>query len=600
MDVLKLTAIVIIGVVLDSVDSLTSKCNPMEAEVCKELSHEYNYTLFPNDFFTNQERSLEQFKSFDSLVKSKCSPVLTKFLCTYHFPPCTPQFTQHIWPCQELCEAARRDCEPVLKTYGHVWPSYLDCNKFPAQQPCVNTTSSSATASPTAVNDRRDTVSSTATPIPTPSISTPTIPVSLDPKCVKINSSTCAALHPKYLTYFPHKNYIYQDLAVLQFNSFQLLLTSNCSAKLKPFLCFSHFPACVQSDYADLQLIYPCKQLCKQVSKSCSPVLAKYNLSWPEHLNCDSFPSKSEKFCADSNFFSAMPQPTTTTTVSSSTLVPSPTTKPAVEGCQPIDSRVKEICGVVHETFSHTHFPHGEFSNQNEAYDEFVKLVPFIESNCSAELRAFLCYHYFPTCTTENPDELIKPCRSVCRKALTGCDSCLQNHSIQLPSCDDYKVKGSCLSLADIKNYVRNAAVNTMGCPVTAINASTTPTPSGCEDCRIKKLSKKSLLSSNYDYVARVRVLTQVASTEALYYSVKVQQFFHPSSKSANPVSIIHTQSSDDCPCVNLKVNREYLIAGYFKDNGILSLPSDGAVIERWENIDQSRVKELINKVYSN
>lgn len=479
MAVLKLITILIIGVTLNSVDSLTSKCKPMQADVCKKLSHEYNYTLFPNDFFTSQVRSMEQFNLFDSLVESKCSPVLTKFLCTYHFPPCTQEFTQHIWPCQALCETARRDCEPVLKRHGHVWPMYLNCSKFPAQQPCVNSTRSVATPKPTAATSTTGAVSSsTATPIPSPTTITPIVPVSPDEKCVKIDSPTCAALHPRYVTHFPHKNYIYQELAVLQFNSFQLLLTSNCSTKLKPFLCFSHFPACVESsEYTNLQLIYPCRHLCKQVSKSCLPVLERYNLTWPEHLNCDNFPSKTEKFCADSTFLSTIPQPTTTTASSSL-----PTTQPTrvTDRCEPIDPRVKEICGVVHETFTHTHFPHGGFLSQNAAYDEFVKLVPFIESNCSAELRAFLCYHYFPACTSENPDISINPCRSVCRKAQTGCDSCLQNHSIQLPSCDNYKVKGNCLTLADIKNYVRNAAVNTPNCPVSTVNASTaTPTPSG-------------------------------------------------------------------------------------------------------------------------
>ena len=100
--------------------------------------------------------------------------------------------------------------------------------------------------------------------------------------------------------------------------------------------------------------------------------------------------------------------------------------------------------------------------------------------------------------------------------------------------------------------------------------------------------------------MARVRVLTKVATSEALYYSVSVLQYFHPLSKPANPVSIIHTQSSDDCPCISLKVNEEYLIAGYFKDNGILFLPSDGALIEKWETTNRSRVKELVKKVYSN
>ena len=151
----------------------------------------------------------------------------------------------------------------------------------------------------------------------------------------------------------------------------------------------------------------------------------------------------------------------------------------------------------------------------------------------------------------------------------------------------------------------------------------------GCEECRIKGLSKKSLKSYNYDYgkmlciqtsvhainkipcsymvlmtcsfaVAKVRVLTQVVRPEAQYYSVSVKEYFHPSSKTVSPISIIHTQSSNACPCVNLKINKEYLIAGFFKDGGILFLPSDGALIERWGNVVYSDVKELVLKVYSN
>lgn len=471
MDALKLQTILLIGTALHLAGVFASKCVPIQADVCKQLNHEYNYTLFPNDFSSSQGRSLKQFNSFNRLVQSKCSPVLTQFLCAYHFPPCT---FQHVWPCQAVCEMARRDCEPVLKRYGYVWPSYFNCSRFPARQPCVNSTSSSDTSNSTAV-------SSIATPQAT---GTPT--VSLDKKCMKINVSTCAALHPKYVTYFPHKNYIYQQLAVLQFESFHLLLRSNCSKDLRSFLCLSHFPACVESnELTDLQLVYPCRRLCRQVKTSCEPVLANYDLSWPAHLNCDSFPNETDKFCADSTFLSMIPKPTTaaTTTTTSATPVIKPTEVTTMKGCQPIDPRVKRICGAVHKPFTHTSFPHGKFSNQSEAYDKFIKFLPFIESNCSAELRAFLCYEYFPPCALEKPNVLIKPCRSVCRKAQTGCGSCFKTHNIQLPSCNKYKVKGTCLSLAALKSYLRNAVTNKSSCP--PITATSTPTPSGMADVHV-------------------------------------------------------------------------------------------------------------------
>lgn len=99
--------------------------------------------------------------------------------------------------------------------------------------------------------------------------------------------------------------------------------------------------------------------------------------------------------------------------------------------------------------------------------------------------------------------------------------------------------------------------------------------------------------------VVKVKVLTQFVKPKTRYYSVIVQEYFHPLSRPANPISIIQTQSSKDCPCVNLRVTKEYLIAGYFKDSGALFLPSNGALIQRWGNVVHSNVKELVKKVYS-
>jgi len=88
-------------------------------------------------------------------------------------------------------------------------------------------------------------------------------------------------------------------------------------------------------------------------------------------------------------------------------------------------------------------------------------------------------------------------------------------------------------------------------------------------------------------------------NSQTFYYSVIVQEFFYPFSQSTAPVSILHTQSSVACPCFQLKVNREYLIAGHFNSNGIMALPNDGAMVERWSAVVYSRVKELVEEVYS-
>ncbi|XP_065916438.1 uncharacterized protein [Dysidea avara] len=579
-------------------DDQFSTCEPVQSNICKGLSNGYNSTRFPSDFFTDQAQAILQFDTFSSLIESKCSTMLTKFLCTYYFPPCGPNITQHIWPCEVLCEVVRHDCEPVMKRHGFSWPTYFDCSRFPSNQPCVDIrTLPAPTAATPTTPQATATSSDVAVPTPTPVI-TPVEPI-FGETCQTVNNSMCASLHPSYSTYFPHKNYLYQELAVKQFNSFQLLIDSNCSTKLKPFLCTSHFPACVMTKPLELQLIYPCRHLCKQVRRSCEPVLLRYNHTWPSHLECDNFPSKDGNLCADSAFLTtAIPKPT------SSPSTPTPSVKPTdAEKCEPIDSRVRETCGMVHENYTHTHFPHGKFVNQNDAYNEFITFLPLIRSNCSAELRAYLCYQYFPSCSFSSPTKLIGPCRSVCRKSHTNCVPCLQNHHVQLPSCDTYPVKGTCIGLNDLRAYLRSS-ISTSTCsistepPTTNSTTASSPTPPGCEHCRVKDLSKKAL-KSNYDFVAKVRVLTEVVNSQTFYYSVVVQEFFYPFSKSAVPISILRTQSSANCPCIQLKVNREYLITGNFNNNGIMTLPNDGAIVKRWSTVVYSHVKELVEEVYS-
>lgn len=460
-----------------------SACEPVQSSVCKQLSNEYSSTRFPNDFFTDQSQAILQFDTFSSLITSKCSAMLTKFLCSYYFPPCGPQITKHIWPCEVLCEVVREDCEPVLKRHGFSWPSYFNCSRFPSHQPCVDnqTLPAPSAATPTSASPP---TTSTETSASTPTTVTPTKPIiAIDDKCQPVNNSMCSSLHPSYTTYFPHKNYLYQDLAEKQFNSYQLLINSNCSTNLKPFLCTSHFPACVMTKPFELQLIYPCRHLCKQVRRSCEPVLLKYNHAWPSYLDCDSFPIKGDGLCADSTF--AM-----TTTPASPTTVPSD--KPTdTEKCEPIDPRVREICGMVHGSHMHTHFPHGKFLSQNDAYEEFITFLPLIKSNCSAELRAFLCYQYFPSCSLSNPKELKGPCRSVCRKSHTNCNPCLQNHHIKLPSCDTYPVKETCVGLNDLRTYLRSS-ISTSTCSIsvepTSNDTTSSPTLSGMCDFLCAKL----------------------------------------------------------------------------------------------------------------
>ena len=442
------------GALLDSDDDCICTCEPVTAEICKT---EYKRTTFPNKVnrFNTQTEALKEFNLFpaDSPTLEICSSMLIPFLCSYYFPPCVKTFNcEGVGPCESLCEQVRGSCEPLLLKHNYTWPDHLDCTKFPA--------------------------STSADPYCIPG--TPPTDITLKPACEKVKQPICASLHSDYMTQFPNKDLITQDEADIQFNTFAPALSSNCSSMLKVLLCTSHYPICTDGSIR----IYPCKHMCEQVQQSCEPALLQHNVSWPEFLQCSNFPNKNETACADSMFAApSTPTPSTPTrssttsniTTTPSTSTPSksapkyPTTPPvpARDTCEPMLPEVLEICGGIHPNYGMTHFPYGGFKCQRQAIEtlknstEFLRYLELIDQNCAAELKPFLCLHYFPMCSPTQPIKIIKPCRNICRKATNGCSSCVNKWPFD---CDDYKVKGSCLNLNDLKHYIRRFSAKESKC----------------------------------------------------------------------------------------------------------------------------------------
>ena len=410
---------------------LQCTCEPVIPEICAK---EYNWTTFPNKVnkYSTENDALKEFQSFylfpNNHLTQNCSSMLTYFLCSYYFPPCLSDLNcEGIGPCNTFCDQVRASCETQLLERNLTWPDHLNCSKFPT----------SASAVPYC--------------IPT----APNAAVTVKESCEEVKQLTCASLHDDYLTHFPSKDFVTQDDADKQFNSFVPALSSNCSDMLEIFLCTSHYPVCVNGS----EQIYPCKYVCEQVQQSCEPFLLKYNMSWPEFFNCSNFPNKSESACIDSTFVA----PTPSTSPDSTTL--SPITGKGM--CEPILPEVSEICGGIHYNYTMTHFPFGQFRSQRQAIKtlknstEYLPYLKLVDKNCAAELKPFLCLNFFPMCFPTQPITVKKPCRSVCRKATNGCSGCVDQWPFD---CNNYKVKGSCLSLDDLKQYIREVAKKTEEC----------------------------------------------------------------------------------------------------------------------------------------
>ena len=401
-------------------------CEKVKQPICAALSSKY-MTRFPNKYFITQTEADIQFNTFVPALSSNCSSMLKMLLCTSHYPICTNGSIQ-IYPCRHMCEQVRQSCEPFLLQQNVSWPKFLNCSNFPNKNDTVCVDHDLIDADPHCIP------------------ATPPITVAVE-SCEKVKQPICAALNPKYTTQFPNKNFITQTEADIHFNPFVQALSSNCSSMLKMLLCTSHYPICTNGSIQ----IYPCRHMCEQVRQSCEPFLLQQNVSWPKFLNCSNFPNKNNtKSCVDrESIFNAPITP-----IPVATLPP----MPRQNVCEPILPEVLEICGGIHSNYTMTHFPYGQFTSQRQAIEtlknctDYLAYLQLINGSCAAEIKPFLCLQYFPMCSPTQPITIVKPCRNVCRKATNGCSACVDKWPFD---CDDYKVKGTCLGLDDLKQYTR-------------------------------------------------------------------------------------------------------------------------------------------------
>ena len=69
---------------------------------------------------------------------------------------------------------------------------------------------------------------------------------------------------------------------------------------------------------------------------------------------------------------------------------------------------------------------------QEEAALEVHQYWPLVATNCSPDLKLFLCSLYAPMCKTIFTDEVL-PCRSLCRRAKKGCAPLLRQNGFSWP-----------------------------------------------------------------------------------------------------------------------------------------------------------------------
>ncbi|XP_065885412.1 uncharacterized protein [Dysidea avara] len=380
------------------------KCEPLDKDIiCKCRGH--NQTYFPNDRFSSQRGAKQQFAEFDDLIRSNCSPHLVSFLCSRYFPPCDPKWPfDYIPPCKELCLEVKQDCEPILRAYGG-WPDELKCNQFKSynpRKPCVSVSNDTSFESTTSTE------------------------CSIKEQCVDISHPKAKSLQANYKTYFPTTEFKSSSEADEKFDV--VVKGKQWPTEVERLLLLTHYPSCNETNDT-VQLLYPCKHVCRQVKRSFESQNNYKGMTWPDHVDCSRLPKSN---CIDdvSVYFSAP-------------LV----TQPPVKTCKDV---VVSSCSVLNKIPG---LPSVEFPEDNATFAKYAK---FLDSGCSQWLKPFLCYEAFSAHRIGNPGQLVKPCRNICRKAQTECSSCFKQHGItwdDLWNCKDFQVKGECIGLKDLGNY---------------------------------------------------------------------------------------------------------------------------------------------------
>ncbi|XP_023657602.1 secreted frizzled-related protein 3 [Paramormyrops kingsleyae] len=217
------------------------------------------------------------------------------------------------------------------------------------------------------------------------------------------------------------------------------------------------------------------------------------------------------------------------------------------------------------------HLHHSTQANAMLAIEQFEGLLG---TRCSPVLLFYLCAMYGPICTPEFQQEPIKPCKSVCERAKSGCEPVMKQYNHTWPeslACDELPVydRGVCIAPEAIVQ-VQEA-------------------PDRCK-CRGVKLSYKTYTKNNYNYVIRAKVKEIRSRNHDLSAIVEVKDILKSSLVNI-PRDTVTLYYNSGCPCPPLTPSEEYMIMGYESEEQSRLLLIEGSIAQKWKDRIGRRVK---------
>ncbi|KAI5615421.1 secreted frizzled-related protein 3 precursor, partial [Silurus asotus] len=249
------------------------------------------------------------------------------------------------------------------------------------------------------------------------------------------------------------------------------------------------------------------------------------------------------------------------------------------------------------------HLHHSTQANAVLAIEQYEALL---EIGCSPDLLFYLCAMYAPICTISFQRDPIKPCKSVCERAKTGCEPVLKKYNHSWPeslACDELPVydRAVCISPEAIVkadpselnygncNKVSGTLYQLSHVQLITVSDSVFITGYRCK-CKSVKLGQKTYTKNNYNYVIRARVKEIKSRSHDLSAVVEVKDVLK-SSLVHIPRDTVTLHYSSGCLCPPLLPNEEYIIMGYENEERSRLLLIEGSIAQKWRDRVGRKVK---------
>ncbi|KAM9486709.1 secreted frizzled-related protein 3 isoform 1-T1 [Clarias gariepinus] len=247
------------------------------------------------------------------------------------------------------------------------------------------------------------------------------------------------------------------------------------------------------------------------------------------------------------------------------------------------------------------HLHHSTQANAILAIEQYEALLG---TGCSADLLFFLCAMYAPICTISFQRDPIKPCKSVCERAKSGCEPVLKKYNHSWPeslACDELPVydRAVCISPEAIvkadpsdNSYFQDPSICSPEMNPDFEIEVNSGNCQGVSDCKCKnlKICQKTYIKNNYNYVIRARVKEIKSRSHDLSAVVEVKDVLK-SSLVHIPRDTVTLHYSSGCLCPVLRPNEEYIIMGYENEERSRLLLIEGSIAQKWKDRVGRKVK---------